>query len=82
MIKIEHLTKKYGEGDSCCLALNDVSADIQENTFTVITGKSGSGKTTLLNMIGLIDKPDSGRHCFSGIRILQKRQREICSTKE
>ena len=57
MIKIEHLTKKYGEGDSCCLALNDVSADIQENTFTVITGKSGSGKTTLLN---LIDKPDSG----------------------
>ena len=60
MIKIEHLTKKYGEGDSCCLALNDVSADIQENTFTVITGKSGSGKTTLLNMIGLIDKPDSG----------------------
>ena len=58
MIKIEHLTKKYGEGDSCCLALNDVSADIQENTFTVITGKSGSGKTTLLNMIGLIDKPD------------------------
>ena len=59
-IKIEHLTKKYGEGDSCCLALNDVSADIQENTFTVITGKSGSGKTTLLNMIGLIDKPDSG----------------------
>ena len=46
MIKIEHLTKKYGEGDSCCLALNDVSADIQENTFTVITGKSGSGKTT------------------------------------
>ena len=57
MIKIEHLTKKYGEGDSCCLALNDVSADIQENTFTVITGKSGSGKTTLLNMI---DKPDSG----------------------
>lgn len=41
-------------------ALNDVSADIQENTFTVITGKSGSGKTTLLNMIGLIDKPDSG----------------------
>ena len=60
MIKIEHLTKNYGEGDSCCLALNDVSADIQENTFTVITGKSGSGKTTLLNMIGLIDKPDSG----------------------
>ena len=47
MIKIEHLTKKYGEGDSCCLALNDVSADIQENTFTVITGKSGSGKTTV-----------------------------------
>ena len=60
MIKLEHLTKKYGEGDSCCLVLNDVSADIQENTFTVITGKSGSGKTTLLNMIGLIDKPDSG----------------------
>ena len=50
MIKIEHLTKKYGEGDSCCLALNDVSADIQENTFTVITGKSGSGKTTLLSL--------------------------------
>ena len=44
MIKIEHLTKKYGEGDSCCLALNDVSADIQENTFTVITGKSGAEK--------------------------------------
>ena len=77
MIKIEHLTKKYGEGDSCCLALNDVSADIQENTFTVITGKSGSGKTTLLNMIATIDDVSSGNIYLDGKDLTEINRKNI-----
>lgn len=42
------------------VVFQDFSAVIEENTLTIITGSSGCGKSTLLNMIGLLDKPDSG----------------------
>lgn len=60
MIKIENLTKVYGEGESQVIALNNVSCDIEEGKFVAIIGKSGSGKSTLLNMIGALEKPTKG----------------------
>ncbi len=47
-------------------ALKDISLDISPNCFTVISGPSGSGKTTLLNIIGCIDRPDSGQITVGG----------------
>jgi putative ABC transport system ATP-binding protein len=47
-------------------ALSDISLEIRQNCFTVISGPSGSGKTTLLNIIGCIDQPDSGDIVVAG----------------
>jgi putative ABC transport system ATP-binding protein len=47
-------------------ALSDIDLEIRANRFTVISGPSGSGKTTLLNMIGCIDRPDSGDIVIAG----------------
>ncbi|MDQ9815653.1 ATP-binding cassette domain-containing protein, partial [Acinetobacter pittii] len=42
------------------VVLSDVALSVSKNEFVCITGESGAGKTTLLNLIGLLDKPDSG----------------------
>ena len=60
LIETKNLVKTYGEGEGLMYALNDVSVTVYEHDFLVILGGSGSGKSTLLNMIGAIDKVDSG----------------------
>ena len=52
-------------------ALSDINLEIRANRFTVISGPSGSGKTTLLNVIGCIDRPDSGQVVVAGHDVLQ-----------
>ena len=61
LIEAKNLVKTYGEGEGLMYALNDVSVTVYEYDFLVILGGSGSGKSTLLNMIGAIDKVDSGQ---------------------
>ena len=61
VIEARNLVKTYGEGEGLMYALNDVSVTVYEHDFLVILGGSGSGKSTLLNMIGAIDKVDSGQ---------------------
>ena len=60
LIEAKNLIKTYGEGEALMYALNDVSIKVYEHDFLVILGGSGSGKSTFLNMIGAIDKVDSG----------------------
>lgn len=60
LIEAKNLVKTYGEGEALTYALNDVSINVYEHDFLVILGGSGSGKSTFLNMIGAIDKVDSG----------------------
>jgi putative ABC transport system ATP-binding protein len=52
-------------------ALQSIDAEIRSNCFTVISGASGSGKTTLLNLIGCIDRPDSGEVLVAGQRVCE-----------
>ncbi len=61
LIEAKNLVKTYGEGEGLMYALNDVSVTVYEHDFLVRLGGSGSGKSTLLNMIGAIDKVDSGQ---------------------
>ena len=60
MLQIKNISKKYQTGDLIQIALDDVSLNFRDNEFVSILGPSGSGKTTLLNIVGGLDKYDSG----------------------
>lgn len=60
MIKLENVSKVYGEGEEAVVALRNVSLVIPDGKFVAIVGKSGSGKSTLLNLIGALDVPSEG----------------------
>jgi putative ABC transport system ATP-binding protein len=60
-IRLESVTRTYGEGENAVTPLADVTLAIEEREFFVLLGPSGSGKTTLLNLIAGIDRPDTGR---------------------
>ncbi len=67
MLQVEHISKKYVTGKLVQNALDDVSLNLRDNEFVAILGPSGSGKTTLLNMIGGLDRYDSGDLIINGI---------------
>ena len=60
MLKVKNIKKVYTTGDFKQEALKGVSIDFREKEFVSILGASGSGKTTLLNIIGGLDRYDSG----------------------
>ncbi len=60
MLEIKGITKRYKTGDLVQTALDDVSLSFRDNEFVAILGPSGSGKTTLLNVVGGLDRYDSG----------------------
>ena len=66
LIEARNLVKTYGEGEALTYALKDVSIKVYEHDFLVILGGSGSGKSTFLNMIGAIDKVESGEIIVNG----------------
>ncbi len=76
-IRLEHVSKIYGERDSRICALDDISLSIGQGEFVAILGASGSGKSTLMNMIGALDRPDMGRYYFEGENILHYTDRQL-----
>ncbi|MCA0932875.1 ABC transporter ATP-binding protein [Lutimonas saemankumensis] len=66
MIKLENLSKVYRTDEIESTALNKVSFEIEKGEFVSVMGPSGCGKSTLLNILGMLDKPESGSYEFLG----------------
>ena len=66
IIKLEHVTKKYGAMENEVVALNDVNLNIEKGSIVSVIGASGSGKSTLLHMIGGVDVPTEGKVIVNG----------------
>jgi putative ABC transport system ATP-binding protein len=77
MIKIRDLYRNYRTGDTVVKALRGVTLDIEQGEFLSIAGPSGSGKTTLLNLIGCIDRADSGDIFINGQAVSDKDKKEL-----
>src|SRR4051794_32036071 len=69
LIRLLDVTRTYALGRVHVRALSGVSLDVDRGAFLALAGPSGSGKTTLLNLIGCIDKPDSGRILIDGVDV-------------
>ncbi len=61
ILRVEHLCKNYGKGQTLVKALDDVSFKVERGEFVAIIGSSGSGKSTLLHILGGVDRPTSGK---------------------
>lgn len=66
MIKLEQINRVFQLGSQSVRALKDVNLQIEPGDYLSIMGPSGSGKSTLLNVIGLLDRPTSGKYWFEG----------------
>ena len=77
MISVKNLKKTYFLGGEEVHALDDVSLSIKEHEFVAIIGQSGSGKSTFMNMLGCLDRPDSGELTLDGTDILKCKEKEL-----
>lgn len=69
ILKVENLTKTYGEGSNLVKALDNISFSVNKGEFVAIIGPSGSGKSTLLHIIGGVDKATDGKVYIDGTDI-------------
>lgn len=77
LINLVGINKYYGNEHNRLHVLKDFTLSIDSGEMVAIVGKSGSGKSTLLNIIGGIDKPDSGEYYYKGNRIDTLNQKEM-----
>lgn len=69
LIEVKNAIKTYQMGEESFHALNDVSFSIDTGEFVAIMGTSGSGKSTCMNMLGTLDKPNSGQYYLDGVDV-------------
>ena len=79
LIRLEHVTKLYGQGAAEVRALAGVDLGITEGEFVAVMGPSGSGKSTCMNILGCLDTPTAGSYQFGNVEVtrLSRRQRAL-----
>ena len=70
LIEVKNAIKTYQTGEDSFNALNNVSLSVEKGEFVAIMGTSGSGKSTFMNILGTLDKPNSGSYHLDGIDVL------------
>ena len=68
-IKAEGLSKRYGNGDTAVMAINNIDFSVESGEFVSIMGESGAGKSTLLSVVGAMNPPSSGKFVVDGIDV-------------
>ncbi|MDZ4263510.1 MAG: ABC transporter ATP-binding protein [Pseudomonadota bacterium] len=76
MIELRNLCRNFQIGDATVHALRDINLTIDAGEYLSIMGPSGSGKSTLLNMLGLLDRPDSGEYLLNNSAISSLKENE------
>lgn len=76
VVSAKNLKKYYGEAPNLTRALDGVSLELERGECVAIVGSSGSGKTTLLNMLGALDRPDSGTVIIDGSDVTAMKEEE------
>jgi len=71
MINLQGICKTFYLGEQAVHALDHIDLDVQQGEYLSVMGPSGSGKSTLLNMLGLLDRPDSGSYQLANIETAQ-----------
>jgi putative ABC transport system ATP-binding protein len=69
MIRLDNVTKVYRMGLTEIVALREVSFHIETGEMVSVTGPSGSGKSTMMNIVGCLDRPNSGRYWLDGVEV-------------
>ena len=77
MVRVRSLVRTYGSGQSAVRALRGASFDVAPGELAALEGRSGSGKTTLLNIIGGLDRPDSGTVEIAGTEVTHLSRDEL-----
>lgn len=77
LIEVKNAVKTYQTGDESFNALDDVSLSIEKGELVAIMGTSGSGKSTCMNMLGTLDKPNSGSYYLDGVDVFSLSQDEL-----
>ncbi|EOH78492.1 ABC transporter ATP-binding protein [Enterococcus malodoratus] len=77
ILKIRDLVKHYDDGNSIVKAVDHIDLEVGKGDFIAVVGKSGSGKSTLLNLIGGLDRPDSGQVIIDGKNVFRMKDEEL-----
>jgi len=81
MIELQQLTKRHRAGDIETTALDAIDLHIEAGEYVAITGPSGCGKSTLLGLLGLLDRPSSGRYLLQGEDVAHRPERELAAIR-
>ncbi|MCL6625793.1 ABC transporter ATP-binding protein [Alicyclobacillus shizuokensis] len=77
VLRLEHVSKRYGVGDQTVQAVRDVTLSIDAGEFVAIVGPSGSGKSTLMHLMGLLDVPSTGHVLVDNVEASLLRDRDL-----
>ncbi len=77
IVVLEDITKSYKIGKVTYEVLKGINLEVYPGEFVAIMGPSGGGKSTLLNIIGLLDKPTSGKYFLEGVEVSDLSKKEL-----